>query len=228
LGVKNTDENPMKQQESEPTTVDIEGIDRALRELLHRFNVETVISMIQGNKLWEKRIPKKVITKYNKEILYQRIVKLLYDRKEVIDQEINTIKQLMLNQNDAVPFEVTITVEDESNPSHSAQFSVKQSVYGVAVDLLDKEKQVIVSSLIDYFDNKLYVKCWDERANSLGSDPTTSVTLIDDVEAAVNTSRDSRYKAATAPCNLSIIRLISITLLIVQSLLIISTQTTDL
>ena len=90
-----------------------------------------------------------------------------------------------------------ITITDDADLTRSAQFLVAEDAYGIRIDLLDREGQSIASVLVDYFNNRLSVKCWNKDDHAAEADPTADITLVEDVATATQSTVPERYLAAT-------------------------------
>jgi hypothetical protein len=90
-----------------------------------------------------------------------------------------------------------ITISDDADLTRSAQFLVAEGAYGIRVDLLDREGESIASVLVDYFNNRLSVKCWNKETQAAEADPSADITLVEDVAASVQSTVTERYLAAT-------------------------------
>lgn len=57
----------------------------------------------------------------------------------------------------ASPFSHTLTITDDADVSRTVKFSITQTAYGVAVDLLNADGKPISGAKLDFFDNTLRV-----------------------------------------------------------------------
>ena len=103
----------------------------------------------------------------------------------------------MLEDSAGEPLTRHITISDDADPTRSAQFLVAEDAYGIRVDLLDREGESIASVLVDYFNNKLSVKCWNKDDRAAETDPTADITLVENVATSVQSTVAERYLVAT-------------------------------